>query len=72
MTMMPPLFIFQEIPDRDILEEMKIYQTKTGRKTEGDKKVTGCYEGKKDPFLHAPHCMVSTAWFKAYSGLSID
>ena len=30
---MPPLFVFQEIPDCDIPEEMKIYKEKTGRKT---------------------------------------
>ena len=30
---MLPLFVFQEIPDRDIPEEMKIYKEKTGRKT---------------------------------------
>ena len=27
-----PLFVVQEIPDRDIPEEMKIYKEKTGRK----------------------------------------
>ena len=30
---MSPLFAVQEIPDRDIPEEMKIYKEKTGRKT---------------------------------------
>ena len=30
---MPPLFVVQEILDCDILEEMKIYKEKTGRKT---------------------------------------
>ena len=30
---MLPLFVFQEIPDRDIPEEMEIYKKKTGRKT---------------------------------------
>ena len=30
---MRPLFVIQEIPDRDIPEEMKIYKEKTGRKT---------------------------------------
>ena len=30
---MSPLFVVQEIPDRDIPEEMKIYKEKTGRKT---------------------------------------
>ena len=50
---MSPLFVVQEIPpDRDIPEEMKIYKEKTGRKR--DKEVLGCYEGKKDPFVHAP------------------
>ena len=47
------LFVVQEISDRDIPEEIKIYKEKTGRKTvKGTKKVTGCYEGKKDPFVH--------------------
>ena len=49
---MSPLLVVQEIPDRDIPEEMKIFKQKTGRK--GDKEVLGCYEGKKDPFVHAP------------------
>ena len=49
---MPPLFVVQEIPDCAIPEEMKIYKEKTGRKTvKGDKKVTGCYESKKNPFV---------------------
>ena len=67
---MPPLFVVQEIPDRDIPEEMKIYKEKTGRKR--GKEVLGCYEGKKDPFVHAPDWMVPTTWFKADSSSSID
>ena len=52
---MSPLFVVQEILDRDIPEEIKIYKEKTGRKTVKEtKKVTGCYESKKDPFIHAP------------------
>ena len=39
---MSPLFVVQEIPDRDIPEEMKIYKEKTGRKTvKGTKKLLG-------------------------------
>ena len=50
---MAPLFVVQEIYDRDIPEEMKIYQEKNWQKnSEGDKKVTGCLEGKKDFFKH--------------------
>ena len=67
---MSPLFVVQEIPDRDIPEEMKIFKRKTGRK--GDKEVLGCYEGKKDPFVHAPDWMVPTTWSKADSSSSID
>ena len=57
---MSPLFVVQEIRDCDIPEEMKtykemkIYKEKSGRKTvkgKGDKKVTGCYESEKDPFV---------------------
>ena len=34
---------------------MKIYKEKKRQKnSEGDKKVTRCYEGKKYPFAHAP------------------
>ena len=52
---MSPLFVVQEIPDCDIPEEMKIYNEKTVRKTVKEtKKVTGCYERKKGPFVHAP------------------
>ena len=50
---MAPLFVAQEVPDRDIPKEMKIYQENTGRKTvKGTKKVTGIYEGKKDSFVY--------------------
>ena len=45
---MAPLFVVQEIDDRDIPEEMKIYQEKTGRKTvEGTKKLLGVVKAKK-------------------------
>ena len=37
---MSPLFVDQEILDRNIPKEMKIYNEKTGRKTEENKKVT--------------------------------
>ena len=44
---MLPLFVFQEIPDRDIPEEMKIYKEKTGRKTvKGTKKLLGVMKAK--------------------------
>ena len=50
---MAPLFVVQEIPDRDKSEEMKIYKEKNWQKnSEGNKKVTGCYESKKDPSVH--------------------
>ena len=43
-----PLFVVQEIPDRDIPEEMKIYKEKTGRKTvKGTKKLLGVMKAKK-------------------------
>ena len=52
---MSPLSVVQEISDRDVPEEMKIYNEKTVRKTVKEtKKVTGCYESKKGPFVHAP------------------
>ena len=39
---MLPLFFVQEISDRDIPEEIKIYKEKTGRKTvKGTKKLLG-------------------------------
>ena len=45
---MAPLFVVQEISDRDIPEEMKIYQEKTGRKTvQGTKKLLGVVKAKK-------------------------
>ena len=45
---MAPLFVVQEIPDRDIPEEMKIYKEKTGRKTvKGTKKLLGVMKAKK-------------------------
>ena len=50
---MAPLFAVQETPDRDISEEMKIYHEKTGRKTVKGKKVTGCYDGKKNSLVHS-------------------
>ena len=45
---MAPLFVVQDIPDRDIPEEMKIYKEKTGRKTvKGTKKLLGVKKAKK-------------------------
>ena len=45
---MSPLFVVQEIPDRDIPEEMKIYKEKTGRKTvKGTKKLLGVMKAKR-------------------------
>ena len=41
------LFVVQEIPDRDISEEMNIYKEKTGRKTvKGTKKLLGVMKAK--------------------------
>ena len=43
-----PLFVVQEIPDRDTPEEMKIYKEKTGRKTvKGTKKLLGVMKAKR-------------------------
>ena len=43
-----PLFVVQEIPDRDIPEKMKIYKEKTRRKTvKGTKKLLGVMKAKK-------------------------
>ena len=43
-----PLSVVQEIPDRDIPEEIKIYKEKTGRKTvKGTKKLLGVMKAKK-------------------------
>ena len=51
---MAPLFVVQELPDRDIPEEMKIYMEKTGRKTvKGTKNVLGIMKAKKI-FLYTP------------------
>ena len=48
-----PLFVVQEIPDRDIPEEMKIFKEKTGRKIVKDtKKLLGFMKAKKDSFVH--------------------
>ena len=45
---MASLFVVQKIPDRDIPEEMKIYQEKTYRKTvKGTKKLLGVMKAKK-------------------------
>ena len=52
---MAPRFVVQEIPDRNVPEELKIYKEKNWKKnSEADKKVTRRHEGKKDPFVHAP------------------
>ena len=51
---MAPLFVVQEIPDRDIPEGMKIYNEKTGRKTvKCTKKLLGVMKAKKI-LLHNP------------------
>ena len=51
---MTPLFVVQEIPNRDIPEEMKIYKEKTGRKTvKGTKKLLGVMRAKTF-FLYTP------------------
>ena len=56
---MSPLFVVQEIPDRDIPEEMKIYKEKTGRKTvKGTKKLLGVMKAKKILFY-----MPLIAWY---------
>ena len=48
LSEMPPQFVVQEILDRNILEEMKIYKEKTGRKTVKDtKKLPGVMKAKK-------------------------
>ena len=45
---MSPLFVVQEILDRDIPEEIKIYKEKTGRKTVKEtKKLLGVMKAKK-------------------------
>ena len=45
---MPPRFVVQEIPDRNIPEELKIYKEKTGRKTvKGTKDLLGVMKAKK-------------------------
>ena len=45
---MSPLFFLQEIPDRNIPVEMKIYKEKTGRKTvKGTKTLLGAMKEKK-------------------------
>ena len=45
---MTPLFVVQETPDRDIPEEMKICNEKTGRKkVKGTKKLLGIMKAKK-------------------------
>ena len=69
---MSPLFVVQEIPDRDIPEEMKIYKEKTGRKTvKRTKKLLSAMKAKKI-LLHPLDSMVSAAWLEVDSGLSID
>ena len=45
---MAPLFVVQEISDRDIPEDMKIYKEKSRRKTmKGSKKLLGAMKAKK-------------------------
>ena len=60
---MAPLLVVQEIPDRYILEGIKIYKEKTGRKTvKGTKKLLGVMKAKKSfctqPWLNAIYNMV--------------
>ena len=51
---MSSLFVVQEIPDYDILEEINFYKKKTGRKTvKGTKRLLGVMKAKKTP-LHMP------------------
>ena len=51
---MSPLFVVQEIPDRDIPKEMKIYEDKTGRKiAKGTKKLLGVTKARKT-LLYTP------------------
>ena len=51
---MSPLFVFQEIPDCDISEKIKIYKEKTGRKTvKGTKKLLGVMKAK-NIFFYTP------------------
>ena len=51
---MSPLFLVQEIPDRDIPQEMKIYKEKTRRKTvKGTEKLLAVMKAKKI-FLYTP------------------
>ena len=65
---MSPLFVVQEIPNRDTLEEMKIYKKKSGRKTvKGTKKLLGVMKAEKI-ILYTPliewylqHCLRLTA-----------
>ena len=51
---MAPLFVVQEIADRDIPEEMKIYKEKTGRKTENGTKKLLCVIRQKRFFCTPP------------------
>ena len=45
---MTPLFVVQEISDRDVPEDMKIYKEKSRRKTmKGSKKLLGVMKAKK-------------------------
>ena len=48
LSEMSSLFVVQEIPDRDIPEEMKIYKEKPGIKTvKGTKKLLGVMKAKR-------------------------
>ena len=68
---MSPLFLVQEIPGRDIPEEIKIYKEKTGRKTvKGTKKLLGAMKAKKILL-----CTPLIEWYLQHevdSGSSID
>ena len=65
---MAPLFVVQEIPDRDIPEVVKVYKEKTGRKrVKVTKKLLGVM-----PFVHPLDRMVSATWLEVNSSSSID
>ena len=66
---MSPLFVVQEIPDRNIPEEMKIYKEKTGRKTVKRTKKLLVVLKEKKIHLYTP---VIEWYLEVDSGSSID
>ena len=56
---MPLLFVAQEIPDRDMLEEMKICKEKTSRKTVKGTKTLLCVMKAKKILFYTP----VTEWY---------